>query len=67
MAATNLERALYRTKHCLLRRAAGEHALSLDKITGAFGTEWHLNYVEQRILENEARELERELSERPTV
>ena len=65
--ATNLERAVYRVRHCLLRRAAGEHTLSLAEIVGAFGTEWGLNYIELRILENEARELERQLSERPAV
>jgi hypothetical protein len=62
--ATNLDRAIYRVRHCLLRRAAGEHALSLVDIVGAFATEWNLNLVEQRILESEAQQLVRELSER---
>ena len=62
--ATDLERAKYRVRHCLLRRAAGEHTVTTTQILRAFASEWGLTLVQQRQLEYAARKLERELSER---
>lgn len=44
--ASNFERAAYRVRHSLLRRAAGEHAIDALTLVAAFATEWNLNAEE---------------------
>lgn len=43
---SHYERAAYRLRHSLLRRAAGEHCVDAERLIAAFATEWNLTTYE---------------------
>ena len=62
--ATHLEHALYRLRHSLRRRAAGEHVVDDHTLIDALVSEWELNARERGQMIQAAMEWEAEQAAR---
>lgn len=62
--ASNYEKAAYRVRHSLLRRAAGEHTVDATTLVRAFAEEWRLSAMEHTKLKRLAEKTLQEIKEK---